>query len=254
VDEGSKVEETVTLKSVDLVPLVAEYVQAWQPEGLGPISSPSEPGKAALTAFADELGYSEDLSSAISFGIVKQEGGLPYPQAKASKFSATDKKGIKREGITLLSWVEYPTIYRVQEVQSGQAVAGTKNVAIFLTQSEADDYADKIRPQAASGVSIEVAGYNMGKGLTITLYKPLEGSTFVNWQMVLVDPAPALDALVKLNNASGEAAAIYKYGELRAKSNTWYTFTNPKNESESYFAIKRVTGETGYTWEVYKKK
>jgi hypothetical protein len=173
IDEGSITEETVTLKSVDLAPIIAELVRTWQPGGLGFIPTPSEPGLEELISLANEWGYTEDLSSPISITTVQLEDTLDYPQAKVSKFTATDKAEAKREGVKIESGVKYPPVYKVSQVTEGQAVMGEKNLAIFLTQDEADAYAQKIRPNAPKGTSIKVGSYNVGKSLTCTLFKPL---------------------------------------------------------------------------------
>jgi hypothetical protein len=176
IDEGSIVEETIALKSVDLASLVAEYVRTWQPGGLGFITGPSEPGMEEIVSIANEWGYTEDLSSPISISItgVKENDGLPrYPQAKVSKFTATDRAGATREGVKIETLVEYPPVYVVSEKTEGAAVMGTRNLAIFLTRNEADAYADRIRSNASEGISINVKSYNMPKSLTCTLFKPL---------------------------------------------------------------------------------
>jgi hypothetical protein len=175
IDEGSITEETVTLESVDLEALIAEYVRTWQPDksGLGVITGPSEPGNEEIISLANEWGYTEDLSGPISITTVKEEDALPYPQARVSKFTATDKSKATREGVKILSWVTYPPVYTVSQVTEGQAVAGTKNLAIFLTEAEAEAYAEEIRPNVSTGVSINVGSYNPSKSLSCTLFKPL---------------------------------------------------------------------------------
>ncbi|MDR1618778.1 MAG: hypothetical protein LBS06_07010 [Treponema sp.] len=175
IDEGSITEEAVTLQSVDLAALIAEYVQAWQPAGLGAIMAPDEPGDKVIISLANEWGYTEDLSGPISITIstANDKDSLPYPQAKVSKFTATDKAGAKREGVKIQSRVTYPPVYRVAQKQEGKVVMGEKNLAIFLTQSEADAYADKIRPDVPEGISIEVGSHTPAKLLTCTLFKPL---------------------------------------------------------------------------------
>jgi hypothetical protein len=175
IDEGSITEETVTLKSVDLEALITEYVRTWQPDklGLGIIPGPSEPGIEEILSLANEWGYTEDLSGPVSIGTVKEEDALPYPQARVSKFTATDKAKAKREGVKIQSWVKYPPVYTVSQVTEGKAVMGTKNLAIFLTEAEAEAYAEEIRPTVSTGISIKVGSYNPSKALICTLFKPL---------------------------------------------------------------------------------
>jgi hypothetical protein len=175
INEGSVTEETITLKSVDLAPLIAEQVRTWQPGGPGFITPPEKPGLEELLSLAHEWGYSEDLSAPFSITVTGPDDykdSLPYPQAKVSRFTATSKKAT-REGVTIESKVEYPVIYRVAEVTEGKAVMPERNLALFLTQAEADAYAEKIRPGVAAGISIEVKSYTQIKILTLTLFKPL---------------------------------------------------------------------------------
>jgi hypothetical protein len=174
IDEGSITKETVTLKSVDLAPLIAEYVRTWQPGGLGAITAPDEPGNEELISLANEWGYTEDLGGPVfSITVANQEDTVPYPQAEVSKFTATDSAGAKREGVKIQSRVEYPPVYKVSQVAEGQAVMGTRNLAIFLTQDEANAYAERMKPNVPKGTSIRVGSYNSSKVLSCTLFKPL---------------------------------------------------------------------------------
>jgi hypothetical protein len=141
---------------------------------MGFITGPDKPGIEEIVSLANEWGYTEDLSGPVSISMADEDESVPqYPQAKVSKFKATDSEEATREGVTIKTRVEYPPVYIVSERTEGKAVGGTKNLAIFLTLDEADAYADKTRAGAAKGITIKVRDSNMPRILTCTLFKPL---------------------------------------------------------------------------------
>lgn len=66
---------------------------------------------------------------------------------------------------------------------------------------------------------------------------------------------PSINSLEKLKNSSKEASTIYRYADrARAAENTWYAFTAEEKPGETYYAIKAVSKNGAFTWEIYKKR